>query len=381
MAAMERTRHPGIYKRGERYVVVWRHRGKQHKSFHRTLAEAREAKGQRQAGDSKPATRATLEDYARAWIDGYQGRTSRGFTEQARGDYRRSLEVYVFPFFAGWRMADVEPPDARRFVRSLEEKGLAPASVKKNLRPLSAMFATAMEDGELRANPFAGLRVNGRRGESEEEAEAKALTADQLARLLAAAPERWRLVFHLLAKSGLRISEALGLEWSDVVFGARPMLKVRRQYYRGDLRRLKTRNGRRDVPLSGDLARALWAARPARAEGAVFTAGTGARLMDRNVRRAFDQAAKDAGVEWATLHTLRHTCASMLIDSGKNIAQVARWLGHSNPAFTLSTYVHLMDAGLGDADCLDAAVGNAWATQHPETPAPQTSGAAAEYAA
>jgi hypothetical protein len=42
---MERTRHPGIYRRGGRYVVVWRHRGRQHKSFHRTMAQALEAQG------------------------------------------------------------------------------------------------------------------------------------------------------------------------------------------------------------------------------------------------------------------------------------------------------------------------------------------------
>jgi hypothetical protein len=56
---MEKTRHPGIYKRGSRYVVVWRHRGRQHKSFHRTLAEAREGQGERRrTGERTPATRA-----------------------------------------------------------------------------------------------------------------------------------------------------------------------------------------------------------------------------------------------------------------------------------------------------------------------------------
>jgi len=58
---METTRHPGIYRRGSRYVVVWPHRGKQHKQFFRTLAEAREAKGRRFAGERTPATRASFE--------------------------------------------------------------------------------------------------------------------------------------------------------------------------------------------------------------------------------------------------------------------------------------------------------------------------------
>jgi integrase len=55
----------------------------------------------------------------------------------------------------------------------------------------------------------------------------------------------------------------------------------------------------------------------------------------------------------------------LLFERGANAKQVQRWLGHHSPAFTLETYVHLLDAGLGEALDLDvelAAVGNGWAT-------------------
>jgi len=39
------------------------------------------------------------------------------------------------------------------------------------------------------------------------------------------------------------------------------------------------------------------------------------------------------------------------------VRQVADWLGHSDPAFTLRTYLHLMDEGIGDAEFMDHAVG------------------------
>jgi integrase len=48
-----------------------------------------------------------------------------------------------------------------------------------------------------------------------------------------------------------------------------------------------------------------------------------------------------------TFHTFRHTCASLLFDDGRNIKQVHEWLGHADPRFTLRTYVHLLDAGVG----------------------------------
>ncbi len=72
-AQLVKTSTPGIYKRGGRYVLVWTHRGRQHKSFHRTLAEAREAKGQRQTGSRRPSARQPFADYARAWLDGLPG--------------------------------------------------------------------------------------------------------------------------------------------------------------------------------------------------------------------------------------------------------------------------------------------------------------------
>jgi Phage integrase family len=57
-----------------------------------------------------------------------------------------------------------------------------------------------------------------------------------------------------------------------------------------------------------------------------------------------------------SFHTLRHTCASLLFEAGRNVKQVQEWLGHSDPGFTLRTYVHLMDDGIGEADFLDGAV-------------------------
>jgi hypothetical protein len=46
-------------------------------------------------------------------------------------------------------------------------------------------------------------------------------------------------------------------------------------------------------------------------------------------------------------HTLRHTCASLLIESGLSPLRLQRWMGHHSPAFTLETYGHLIDGDLG----------------------------------
>lgn len=393
-AKLEPTATPGIFRRhvkgceGGRcscsYVVVWRHRGRQHKATYRTLAEAREAKGERQAGTTRPSSKVSVEDYGRGWIASYAGRTGAGIGGSSLEAYRRSLERFAFPHFAGRRLADVEPPDVRDFIRSLERRGLAPATIRAVLAPVRAMFATALEDGDLVRNPTAGVRIATRRAVAHDE-HAKALTREEVGALLAELPADWRLFFELLVHTGLRISEAIGLTWQDVDFGARPRLRVRRQLQAGGYRPVKSRHGRRDIPLSPRVARALWTAQRGRgADDPVFCTPTGTPLNVSNVRhRVLTPAAKRAGVPWAGFHTLRHTCASLLFEAGKNPKQVQHWLGHHSAAFTLDTYVHLLDEGLGDVAFLDVATraqGNTGATEGPETAANGDTPARAESA-
>lgn len=373
MAKMEKTRHPGIYKRGSRYVVVWTYRGKQHKESHRTLAEAREAKGQRQGGDRRPASRVTFGEYFEGWIESYAGRTSRGFSETTRPEYRRPIEAHALTKWRAWRMADVEPGDVRDLFGDLRRDGASTSAIKKLRAALSAMFASAVEDGAIRSNPFSGVRIP-TGGEEPSEEKAKALTREELRLVLAALPERWRLFFEFLAHSGLRISEAIGLTWAHLDLGERPKVKVREQVYRGQRKRLKSRDGLRDVPLSRGMTERLLAHRARTYKGEdrpVFASSVGTELIPGKVMSKLSTAAISVGLSvevtdqkgkkrtrsTVTFHTFRHTCASLLFEDGRNVKQVSEWLGHADPAFTLRTYVHLMDDGVGDADFLDQAVG------------------------
>jgi site-specific recombinase XerC len=111
--------------------------------------------------------------------------------------------------------------------------------------------------------------------------------------------------------------------------------------------------------LSPTMARRLWRLQRD-PEQLLFATPTGERLRRENVyRRVLEPAAEASGVQWAAFHTFRHTCASLLFEAGRNIKQVQAWLGHHSAAYTLATYVHLMDDGAGDADFLDAILADA----------------------
>jgi integrase len=138
-------------------------------------------------------------------------------------------------------------------------------------------------------------------------------------------------------------------------------VRVREQFYKGERKSLKSGNGRRDLPLSSGMAKRLLAHRADYYGGdksPVFPSVTGNVLYPANIARdALKPAAKSVGLGWVSFHTFRHTCASLLFEAGRDVKQVAEWLGHADPAFTLRTYVHLMDEGIGDAEFMDSAVG------------------------
>jgi integrase len=354
-------------------VVVWRHRGKQHKETFRTLAEAREAQGQRHAGDARPSSKVTLDVYFGEWIKTYSGRTAQGLSDRSRSLYRRAIENRVLSEWGTWRLEEVEPVDVRRLYAKLREEEVSTSVLRLVRAAIPAMFATAVEDGILRTSPVAGVRIPGA-PQTDAEEPAKALTRAELRLFLAAVDEDWELFFLFLTHTGLRISEALGVNWEHVELGRTPRLLVREQAYEGTRQRLKSKTGRRDLPLSPGMADRLRAHRRdhfTRENRPVFTTATGEGLRRSNVaNRVVAPAAKAAGlvvdrdgerVPWVSFHTFRHTCASLLFENGRNVKQVSEWLGHADPSFTLSTYVHLLDDGIGGAELFDEVLGRAQA--------------------
>ena len=242
-AKLERTRHPGIYKRGSRYVVAYRLAGEQKRETTRTLAAARALKSARQAdiarGEFHEASRIRFREYAEDWIDRYQGRR-RGFRESTREDYRILLRLYALPFFDQRlnqrTLAQITPSDVGRFVgwlceeRTRAGRPLSDSTVRNAVSVVSACLSTAVREGLIRHNPARDASLPHRPDVEQLEAEeVHPLTRQQLAAFLACVDPKHRLFFELMASTGLRISESVALQWRHLhLQGSTPHVKVRR---------------------------------------------------------------------------------------------------------------------------------------------------------
>jgi integrase len=344
---MIKTATSGVFSRGGGYIAVTVRRGNQHKTYHRTYAEATESKSDRTGKDRKPSeARTPFDEYAREWIENFGGRTRRGFDETTRRGYQLAIDRYLIPHFENTPVRDISRKDVRALVRKLERQGLAASSIRSYIAPLRAMFSDAVDDEDLSRNPALRLNVNAKVAQTRQNAATArrdALTETEVVAILEAVPDRWRLLFDTLAGTGCRISEILGLEWDDLATdGETTTLRICRQFYRGTLKpNAKTEAGTRAIDLDPDLAAKLWAV-GADSTGIMFTTRTGGRLSDRNLRRVLDDAAERAGVADVSFHDFRHFHGSWLLAEGLSLPDVSARLGHANVKITAEVYSHTL---------------------------------------
>jgi len=249
--------------------------------------------------------------------------------------YRADLEDFV-----RWRRADsaaealrgIEPRDVRAFLAALHTRKLDPATVARKLAAIRSWFRFLRRRGVVADNPAQAIRPprQGRKLVS-------FLPIDETVALMdgdetgADASARAAAIVELLYASGLRVSELVGLDRRDLDFGEMTVRVIGK--------------GRKEriVPFGEAAAGALRAYLGARGAGtgAVFLNRRGGRLTVRSVHTIVRRRARAAGiVRRVSPHTLRHTFATHLLDSGADLRMIQELLGHSRLS-TTQRYTHV----------------------------------------
>ena len=152
----------------------------------------------------------------------------------------------------------------------------------------------------------------------------------------------WDWFILIVAKTGMRFSEALALTPSDFDF-SRQMLSVNKTWnYKEDGGFLPTKNKSsvrkiqidwQTVVQFSELIKGIPEDEPIFAHGKIYNS-TVNDILARHCNRV--------GVPVISIHGLRHTHASLLLFAGVSIASVARRLGHSSMTTTQKTYIHII---------------------------------------
>src|SRR6516165_4025357 len=263
---------------------------------------------------------------------------------RSRDRYRFALD-HVRRHLGNRMLQKIHPADIAALYASLTREGLAPRTTRMVHTALHRALGQA-KVWNLISNNAAELA----RPPKAPDRETSMLQPDQAAALL----ERLRgkplyLLASLALGTGMRRNEMLGLRWQDVDLDAGRLTISLPAHLVAELR--QHWREQQEQRLGMGLGKAPEAS-------PVFATVDGGHLSPNAITKAWPVAMTAIGMPAITLHSLRHTHASMLIASGLDILTISRRLGHSSPTITLSVYGHLIH-GTDDraAQVIDAAFG------------------------
>jgi integrase/recombinase XerC len=273
------------------------------------------------------------------WLERFERHlaTERRLSEHTVRAYRRDLAALVQWCDAGgianWRTLDHQ--HVRSFAARSHARGLQGRSIRRRLAALRSFFGFLQREGLAQRNPGADVPAPKSRKRLP-----NVLDVDQMARLLASRPDsalevRDQALMELLYSGGLRLAELTGLKLADLDLGE------------GSARVLGKGNRERVAPIGRQAARWLrrWLElRPGLARpdcDALFVGRRGEPLGERAVQLRVAARARAQGLRQRVHpHLFRHSFATHLLESSRDLRGVQELLGHANIG-TTQIYTHL----------------------------------------
>ena len=260
----------------------------------------------------------------------------------------RSYESYVRnlnPFFGDYALTSITPKVINEYKLKRRNDGVKPGSINRELAILKKAFNLALKEWEwVRENPASKVSM-----EEENNKRDRWLSDDEEERLLEACSPRLKELVIFALNTGMRLSEILTLNWKGI------------DLFRKTITVFKSKNKEmRTIPMNQTIFEMLKDKAKVKSikTDLVFYNKNHAEIDMRFTSLSFHYTAKKANVEDFRFHDLRHTFATRLVQSGKDLYKIQRLLGHKNPSMT-QRYAHHYPESLRDAvEVLDSRITN-----------------------
>lgn len=306
------------------------------------------------AVDDRTGSRALSE-----WWPGYW-RSVQTHKPRTRVAYEAAWRLRIEPRFGATPVRRIKPAHVDDWIAEMSEQGVSASKVIEATGVLKRVLDRVVRDKVIPTNP---CEQRASTLPKRPKTDRPVLAPSEVERLVAAMThEADRVLVRLLAYGGLRVGEALALQWRYVDL-ERKTLTVRESVddTMGKLTVGPTKTyARRTITLPDALIAQLHALRADVDEPRlVFPNRIGDYRRYRNWRRVWDRACDRSGVT-ATPHDLRATCASLLIDAGASPKDVQQHLGHEDITTTMNIYARVRPGRNSDiAARLDALIAEA----------------------
>jgi tyrosine recombinase XerC len=249
-------------------------------------------------------------------------------------NYKIDLESFS-EFLADKDISEADLLALRRFMAEMRQRNYSKRTVARKLASLRSFFRFLRREGYIKSDPAADIS-----SPKLDKKLPKFLDVGKINTLIEKpdtsnlAGMRDRAILETLYSTGIRVSELVGLDMSDI------------DQIGGVVKVLGKGSKERIVPIGEKALDAIRKYndkkdRRSRSRDAAFLNNRGGRLTDRSVRRMIDKYIKACAIEEKiSPHSLRHSFATHLLDRGADLRSVQELLGHMNLS-TTQIYTHV----------------------------------------
>ena len=281
---------------------------------------------------------------------------------------KQTLENQVYPYLGQIPINNITHDDIQNVIIELNDIGYSYSTIKQAFEVINCVIRAYRVENRIFFNPCEGIALpKSKEKELSDikfwEGEQLKLIHDEAIRKFSNGKNVYRLGYGivLLYLTGWRIGELLALEWEDVKWdkgyivinknSVQAVIDEEDGYKMITQKSPKTRKSNRLTPITKQIEECLLKLKEITGETKwVMSTRNGKQLVPSSVYRTFNCILRATGISNPTeddndsygLHTLRHTCASLLFRSGCDTKTVSELLGHEDTKITENIYIHLI---------------------------------------
>jgi len=285
----------------------------------------------------------TVKSYLNDWID---EREQTGLSTSTIISYRNNSRLHIIPRLGNRRLNQLKPTHINAMLKSLRDNKTGTRAVELSFVILNAALESACKHDIIARNPCKSIT----RPVHKQEEPIPFSLEERKAIFEEVAGEFFEPLYKVILSTGLRSTEAFGLEWCDIDKKAK-VIHVRRKFMHKQIEPLKSKHSVRTLDITDgiqaalDQQKALLKRKGFQKNKHIFCAAKGGYIDNTtHGRRYWNKLLERAGVEVRGLHHLRHTFATELLGNNVPVHVVSRLLGHSSPTVTYNYYAHAIPA-------------------------------------
>lgn len=324
------------------------------KSFYSSISKAdARAKAEKQKAEqalyektgeyiSDPST-TTFDKWAVKWLETYKKGTIKDHTYNFT--YRVNVEEYLIPYFKSAKLTNIRQIDIQEYFNQARNKKsgepLAVSTLDKQKMILKSLFDAAIDNDLCFKNPVKNIKYQ----LVADPVQKRVYSREQADTVIAYSKEHGRYDIVIMLETGVRRSELIGLQWSDIDFEGKTIHIQRSVVQTTDqivIDKPKTKTSDRFIPISTELADYI---KSYQNDNAYVISDDKVEPKSPSTfasqfERFMDKMSKEKGCPALTPHELRHTFGTLLREQGVDIYTIQKVMGHSDISVTAAIYVH-----------------------------------------